>query len=140
MLVSRFHLHQLANEKREFIDLQVASHSDFYNVAKVDTHIHAAACMNQHSLLRFIRHTYTRDQDREVHPIPGRDLHPGQLFQSWASTPTTSTSTHSTCTRTGRPSRGSIASTPSTTRWERASCASCTSRPTTTSTENILPD
>ncbi|XP_062892845.1 AMP deaminase 1-like [Mobula hypostoma] len=81
MLVSRFHLHQLANEKREFIDLQVASHSDFYNVAKVDTHIHAAACMNQHSLLRFIRHTYTRDQDREVHRSQDGTFTLGQLFQ-----------------------------------------------------------
>ncbi|XP_059815457.1 AMP deaminase 3-like, partial [Hypanus sabinus] len=81
MLVSRFHLHQLANEKKEFIDLQEASHSDFYNVAKVDTHIHAAACMNQHSLLRFIHHTYAIDRDREVHQSQGQTFTLGQLFQ-----------------------------------------------------------
>ena len=32
------------------------SHRDFYNVRKVDTHIHHSACMNQKHLLRFIKH------------------------------------------------------------------------------------
>lgn len=30
-------------------------HRDFYNVRKVDTHIHLAAAMNQKHLLRFIK-------------------------------------------------------------------------------------
>jgi hypothetical protein len=32
------------------------SHRDFYNVRKVDTHVHHSACMNQKHLLRFIKH------------------------------------------------------------------------------------
>lgn len=30
-------------------------HRDFYNIRKVDTHVHAASCMNQKHLLRFIK-------------------------------------------------------------------------------------
>lgn len=30
-------------------------HSDFYNVRKVDTHVHHSSCMNQKHLLRFIK-------------------------------------------------------------------------------------
>jgi hypothetical protein len=29
-------------------------HRDFYNVRKVDTHVHHSACMNQKHLLRFV--------------------------------------------------------------------------------------
>mgnify|MGYP006089263631 CR=1 FL=1 len=32
------------------------AHRDFYNVRKVDTHIHHSACMNAKHLLRFIKH------------------------------------------------------------------------------------
>ncbi|KAI2661892.1 AMP deaminase 1 [Labeo rohita] len=38
--------------------------TDFYNCRKVDTHIHAAACMNQKHLLRFIKKSYRVDADR----------------------------------------------------------------------------
>ena len=30
-------------------------HRDFYNVRKVDTHVHLSSCMNQKHLLRFIK-------------------------------------------------------------------------------------
>lgn len=30
-------------------------HRDFYNVRKVDTHVHHSACMNQKHMLRFIK-------------------------------------------------------------------------------------
>jgi len=35
--------------------MKAASHRDFYNVRKVDTHIHLAAAMNKKQLLRFMR-------------------------------------------------------------------------------------
>jgi hypothetical protein len=34
---------------------QRVPHRDFYNVRKVDTHVHHSACMNQKHLLRFIK-------------------------------------------------------------------------------------
>jgi len=34
---------------------KLVPHRDFYNVRKVDTHVHHSACMNQKHLLRFIK-------------------------------------------------------------------------------------
>ena len=41
-------------------------HRDFYNCRKVDTHIHASACMNQKHLLKFIKTTLDEDADKVV--------------------------------------------------------------------------
>jgi AMP deaminase len=38
-------------------------HRDFYNVRKVDTHVHHSACMNQKHLLRFIKHKMKKSPD-----------------------------------------------------------------------------
>jgi len=54
-LSSKFQLHVLLNELRELAAQKAVPHRDFYNVRKVDTHIHAASCMNQKHLLRFIK-------------------------------------------------------------------------------------
>jgi AMP deaminase len=54
-LDSRFHLHVMLNELREIKAQKTVPHRDFYNVRKVDTHIHASSCMNQKHLLRFIK-------------------------------------------------------------------------------------
>jgi hypothetical protein len=42
------------NELKELAGQKAVPHRDFYNVRKVDTHIHAAACMNQKHLLRLV--------------------------------------------------------------------------------------
>lgn len=47
----------LLNELRELASQKAVPHRDFYNIRKVDTHIHAASCMNQKHLLRFIKKT-----------------------------------------------------------------------------------
>lgn len=52
-LHSKFQLHLLLNELKELAAQKAVPHRDFYNVRKVDTHIHAAACMNQKHLLRY---------------------------------------------------------------------------------------
>ena len=71
-LDARFKLHIMLNEHREMKAQRAVPHRDFYNVRKVsmlhlsphftallveqvDTHIHAASCMNQKHLLRFIK-------------------------------------------------------------------------------------
>lgn len=49
--------------------------------SQVDTHIHAAACMNQKHLLRFIKKSYRVDADRVVYNAKGKQLTLKQLFQ-----------------------------------------------------------
>lgn len=49
--------------------------------SQVDTHIHAAACMNQKHLLRFIKKSYRVDADRVVYDAKGEKLTLKQLFQ-----------------------------------------------------------
>ncbi|KER23876.1 hypothetical protein T265_14540, partial [Opisthorchis viverrini] len=56
-LSSKFGLHSLLNSSKESMEQKPVSKRDFYNVRKVDTHIHAASCMTQKHLLRFIKKT-----------------------------------------------------------------------------------
>lgn len=51
-------------------------------VLQVDTHIHAAACMNQKHLLRFIKHTYQTEPDRVVAEKQGQKVTLRQVFDS----------------------------------------------------------
>lgn len=61
-LSSKFQLHVLLNEIRELAAQKQVKHRDFYNIRKVDTHVHAASCMNQKHLLRFIKHTIKKSK------------------------------------------------------------------------------
>ncbi|XP_074697741.1 AMP deaminase 3 isoform X4 [Strix aluco] len=81
-LESKFSLHEMLNEMSEFKELKSNPHRDFYNVRKVDTHIHAAACMNQKHLLRFIKHTYQTEPDRIVAEKKGKKTTLKQVFES----------------------------------------------------------
>ncbi|XP_042906606.1 AMP deaminase 2 isoform X3 [Parasteatoda tepidariorum] len=51
----KYQLHVLLNEMTELTAQKSVPHRDFYNIRKVDTHVHAASCMNQKHLLRFIK-------------------------------------------------------------------------------------
>ncbi|MCJ8734744.1 hypothetical protein PDJAM_G00238840 [Pangasius djambal] len=79
-LMSKFNVHEMLNEMEEMKELKKNPHRDFYNCRKVDTHIHAAACMNQKHLLRFIKKSYRVDADRVVHNIKGKDMTLKDLF------------------------------------------------------------
>ncbi|CAG01709.1 unnamed protein product, partial [Tetraodon nigroviridis] len=82
-LMSKFNVHEMLNEMEEMKELKINPHRDFYNCRKVvDTHIHAAACMNQKHLLRFIKKSYRVDADRVVHQLQGKELTMKELFQS----------------------------------------------------------
>ncbi|XP_066439639.1 AMP deaminase 3 isoform X2 [Eleutherodactylus coqui] len=81
-LGSKFNLHEMLNEMSELKELKSVPHRDFYNVRKVDTHIHAAACMNQKHLLRFIKHTYRTEPDRVVAEKNGKKTTLKELFES----------------------------------------------------------
>jgi hypothetical protein len=45
-------------------------YSDFYNVRKVDTHVHHSACMNQKHLLRFIKSKMKKSSDVSTFHYP----------------------------------------------------------------------
>lgn len=81
-LYSKFQLHVLLNELRELASQKAVPHRDFYNIRKVDTHIHAASCMNQKHLLRFIKKTLKNNADEVVTVTKGQQMTLSQVFQS----------------------------------------------------------
>ncbi|XP_062860805.1 AMP deaminase 3b [Trichomycterus rosablanca] len=81
-LMSKFYLHEMLNEMAELKELKMVPHRDFYNVRKVDTHIHAAACMNQKHLLQFIQETYKTEAERMVMDNRGKKMTLKQVFEN----------------------------------------------------------
>ncbi|XP_018579679.1 AMP deaminase 2 isoform X3 [Anoplophora glabripennis] len=81
-LSSKFQLHVLLNELRELASQKAVPHRDFYNIRKVDTHIHAASCMNQKHLLRFIKKTLKNNADEVVSVTNGVSMTLREVFQS----------------------------------------------------------
>ncbi|CAH1983004.1 unnamed protein product [Acanthoscelides obtectus] len=81
-LSSKFQLHVLLNELRELASQKAVPHRDFYNIRKVDTHIHAASCMNQKHLLRFIKKTLKNNADEVVTVTNGVPMTLKEVFQS----------------------------------------------------------
>jgi hypothetical protein len=57
----------MLNADREFLAQKSAPHRDFYNVRKVDTHVHHSSCMNQKHLLRFIKSKLRKEPDEVGH-------------------------------------------------------------------------
>ena len=55
LLEAKFKMYLLLNEEKEFLAQKINPHRDFYNVRKVDTHIHHSAAMHQKHLLRYIK-------------------------------------------------------------------------------------
>ena len=60
---------------------------DFYNVRKIDGHVHHSACMNQKHLLRFIKYKLKEDSDDPVIMRDGKLLSLRQVFESLNITP-----------------------------------------------------
>ncbi|KAF9220932.1 AMP deaminase [Gyrodon lividus] len=81
-LASKFELYSLLNESQELAAMKSVSHRDFYNVRKVDTHVHLASCMNQKHLLRFIKSKMKRSSHDIVIFRDGAELTLEQVFQS----------------------------------------------------------
>lgn len=65
-LRNRFAMHLMFNTAAELQETKENTHRDFYNVRKVDTHVHHSACMHQKHLLRFIRKKYRTEPDQTV--------------------------------------------------------------------------
>ncbi|KAG9455742.1 hypothetical protein H6P81_000250 [Aristolochia fimbriata] len=82
LLEEKFRLHLLMNTDREFVAQKSAPHRDFYNVRKVDTHVHHSACMNQKHLLRFIKSKLRKEPDEVVIFRDGQYLTLKEVFES----------------------------------------------------------
>lgn len=82
LLEGKWNLYKLLNEYRESDMLKKVSHRDFYNVRKVDTHVHHSASMNQKHLLRFIKAKIKRHSDDVVLLQDGQPMTLHEVFQS----------------------------------------------------------
>ncbi|EDO18899.1 hypothetical protein Kpol_1023p68 [Vanderwaltozyma polyspora DSM 70294] len=81
-LEARWNLYYLLNEYQETNVSKRNPHRDFYNVRKVDTHVHHSACMNQKHLLRFIKYKLRHSKDEKVIFRDGKVLCLSEVFQS----------------------------------------------------------
>lgn len=81
-LEGKFNLYVLLNEYQEMADSKRVPHRDFYNVRKVDTHVHHSACMNQKHLLRFIKSKMKKSPDEVVMFRDGKHLTLKEVFES----------------------------------------------------------
>jgi AMP deaminase len=81
-LEGKFQLYALLNEYQEIADSKKVPHRDFYNVRKVDTHVHHSACMNQKHLLRFIKSKMRKSPDEVVLFRDGKHLTLREVFES----------------------------------------------------------
>ncbi|KAF8426256.1 hypothetical protein EV426DRAFT_593246 [Tirmania nivea] len=81
-LEGKWNLYILLNEYQEMADSKRVPHRDFYNVRKVDTHVHHSACMNQKHLLRFIKSKMKKYPDEVVLFRDGKNLTLAEVFAS----------------------------------------------------------
>ena len=81
-LEGKFNLYFLLNEYQEMADTKRVPHRDFYNVRKVDTHVHHSSCMNQKHLLRFIKSKMKKSPDEVVIFRDGKYLTLKEVFES----------------------------------------------------------
>lgn len=81
-LEGKFNLYVLLNEYQETADSKKVPHRDFYNVRKVDTHVHHSACMNQKHLLRFIKSKMKKYPNEVVLFRDGKHLTLAEVFSS----------------------------------------------------------
>lgn len=81
-LETKWNMYYLLNEFEENKVSKKNPHRDFYNVRKVDTHIHHSACMNQKHLLRYIKYKLKTLPDEQVIFRDGKLLTLAEVFDS----------------------------------------------------------
>ncbi|ODQ77060.1 hypothetical protein BABINDRAFT_55121 [Babjeviella inositovora NRRL Y-12698] len=81
-LEAKWNLYSLLNEYQESTESKKNPHRDFYNVRKVDTHVHHSASMNQKHLLRFIKYKIRHATDEQVIFRDGKVLTLAEVFKS----------------------------------------------------------
>ena len=82
ILEGKFHLYNLESSYQEMADCKKVPHRDFYNVRKVDTHVHHSACMNQKHLLRFIKSKMKKSPEETVLFRDDKHLNLREVFDS----------------------------------------------------------
>ena len=82
LLEQKFALHCHLNADKEVLAQKSAPHRDFYNVRKVDTHVHHSACMHQKHLLRFIKAKLRKEPGEVVIFRDGKYLTLAEVFES----------------------------------------------------------
>ena len=80
--MSKFELHTLLNDIHESASQKEVPHRDFYNVRKVDTHVHASSCMNQKHLLRFMKKKMKQHSSEIVRMKDGEAVTLGEVSES----------------------------------------------------------
>ena len=80
-LTKRFEMHLLYNQDREIIDQKLVPHRDFYNIRKIDNHVHLSAAMNQKHLLKFIKKKLRTEPNEIVTVKAGQPQTLQQVFQ-----------------------------------------------------------
>eukprot|EP00697_Spironema_sp_BW2_P010243 gnl/Spiro4/25393_TR12662_c0_g1_i1.p1 gnl/Spiro4/25393_TR12662_c0_g1~~gnl/Spiro4/25393_TR12662_c0_g1_i1.p1 ORF type:complete len:748 (-),score=211.67 gnl/Spiro4/25393_TR12662_c0_g1_i1:98-2341(-) len=81
LLSSFFKLHLLLNEERELAEMKTVPHRDFYNVRKVDTHVHLASSMNSKHLVTYMKQVLKATPDDPVLSTPDGILTLRQVFE-----------------------------------------------------------
>ncbi|OMJ26350.1 AMP deaminase [Smittium culicis] len=81
-LEARWQMYLQLYELQERLESKNVPHRDFYNVRKVDTHVHLASCMNQKHLLRFIKFKIRTESDKQVIIRDNKMLTLKEVFQS----------------------------------------------------------
>lgn len=81
-LQGKWGMYTLLNEHKELQSMKAVPHRDFYNVRKVDTHVHHSSSMNQKHLLRFIKSKMKRSPNDIVIVRDGHPLTLAQVFES----------------------------------------------------------
>lgn len=82
ILDGKFNLHALENSYAEMMESKGVPHRDFYNVRKVDTHVHHSACMNSKHLLRFIKSKLKHSASDKVMFREGKEMTLQDVFDS----------------------------------------------------------
>eukprot|EP00930_Biecheleria_cincta_P038544 TRINITY_DN26474_c0_g1_i1.p1 TRINITY_DN26474_c0_g1~~TRINITY_DN26474_c0_g1_i1.p1 ORF type:complete len:731 (+),score=117.08 TRINITY_DN26474_c0_g1_i1:145-2337(+) len=81
LLEMKFELHAMDHYDTEFNEQKRNPHRDFYNVRKVDTHIHHSAAMNGKHLLRFIKAKLKKYPDDIVEKTADKEVTLKEVFQ-----------------------------------------------------------
>lgn len=87
ILDSKFNLHKMENGYQEHTDSKKVPHRDFYNVRKVDTHVHHSSCMNAKHLLRYMKSKVKKSPDEFVANRDGTNLTLAEVFDRLNITP-----------------------------------------------------
>ena len=87
----KFNIHLQCNVDREAVYQKVHSRKDFYNIIKVDNHIHLSTCMNQKHLQKFIKKKLLDESDTIINVVGDQQIRLGEVMQRLGLDPATLT-------------------------------------------------